>query len=315
MFDVRRLLVLQELNRQGTVNATAAALHLTPSAVSQQLAALSRELGCPVTEKEGRNLRITGAGRVLLAHAAEIVAQLEALRSDLERHHLGDVGVVRVAAFQTAANRIVVPAVAALSATHPQLEVTISQIDAPRSLQEVAAGRLELALSVEHAESPPATDPRFTRIHLLQDEFRALLPAGHPLARRARVALTDLRDEPWIGSLPGSPCHFVTMAACAAAGFAPRVRHHIDDWAITVELVAAGLGVGLIPSLAQPPPRRDVAIRPLAGRPAARNIFAFARKGTEESPTVATVVQALQDAVARPSAEDRGGRLKAGAVG
>jgi DNA-binding transcriptional LysR family regulator len=302
VIDVRRLLVLQELDRQGTVGATAAALHLTPSAVSQQLAALSRELGCQVTEKEGRNLRITSAGRVLLVHAGEIAAQMEALRSDLERHHLGEVGLVRIGAFQTAASRIVVPATAALAAEHPDLEVTVSQMDAPRSLHEVTAGRLDVALSVEYIDSPPHTDPRFARIPLLQDEFQALLPAGHRLAGRNRVALSDLRDEPWIGNIPGSPCHFVTMAACAAAGFAPRVRHHIDDWAITIELVAAGLGVGLIPTLARPPARDDVSVTPLAGRPAARNIVAFTRRGTEESPTIAAVLAAMNRVVAQPAA-------------
>ena len=300
MIDVRRLLVLQELNRQGTVNAAAAALHLTPSAVSQQLAALSRELGSQVTEKEGRNLRITSAGQVLLGHADEIVAQLEALKSDLESHHLGEVGLVRVGAFQTAAKRIVVPAAAALAATHSRLQVDVSQIDAPRSLQELAAGRLDIALSVEYIDSPPSGDPRFSRLRLLQDEFMALLPAGHRLTTKTRVEMGDLRDEPWIGNIPGSPCHFVTMAACAAAGFAPQVRHHIDDWAITIELVAAGLGVGLIPTLAQPSPRSDIVILPLAGRPAARNIIAFTRRGTQESPTVARVINAMKEAVALP---------------
>ena len=295
MIDVRRLLVLKELDRQGTVNAAAAALHLTPSAVSQQLAALSRELGCQVTAKEGRNLRITSAGRVLLGYADEFTAQMEALESDLARHHLGEVGVVAVGAFQTAAKRIVVPAAAALAATHPNLELNVCQIDAPRSLQELVAGRLDIALSVEYVDSPPSTDPRFSRIPLLHDEFRALVPAGHRLASRRSVNLCDLRDEPWIGSIPGSPCHFVTMAACAAAGFAPQVRHQIDDWAITVELVAAGLGVALIPSLAHPS-SREVAVLPLTGRPAARSIVAFTRRGAQESPTVARVLAAMKEA-------------------
>jgi DNA-binding transcriptional LysR family regulator len=305
MFDVRRLLVLQELNRQGTVHATAAALHLTPSAVSQQLASLSKEVGCQITEKDGRNLRITEAGRLVLAHAADIVAQLETLKGDLERHHLGEVGLVRVGAFQTAASYIVVPAIAALSSAHPDLDVTISQIDAPRSVQEVAAGRLDVALTVEHMGSPPNDDPRFSKLHLLQDEFQALLPATHPLAKRNHVALFDLRDEPWIGNLPGSPCDFVAMAACAAAGFVPQVRHHIDDWAITIELVAAGLGVGLIPTLARPPARDDVAIRPLAGRPAARNIVALVRRGTEESPTIGSVLGALMLAAEKSASSRR----------
>ncbi|HWE55927.1 MAG TPA: LysR family transcriptional regulator [Acidimicrobiales bacterium] len=295
MIDVRRLVVLQELDRQGTVNAAAGTLHLTPSAVSQQLAALSREVGCQVTEKDGRNLRITPAGKVLLGHADEIVAQMEAMKGDLERHHLGEVGVVRIGAFQTASRQIVVPAAARLATTHERLEVDLSQIDAPQSLQELAAGRLDIALSVEYVDSPPTTDPRFSRLPLLQDEFRALLPARHRLAAKRSIALADLRDEQWIGSLPGSPCHFVTMSACAAAGFAPRVRHQIDDWAITVDLVGAGLGVGLIPGLAFPAPRPDVAIVPLAGRPAARNIVAFTRRGTEESPTIGRVLAAMHE--------------------
>lgn len=296
MIDVRRLLVLQELARQGTVNAAAAALHLTPSAVSQQLASLSRELGCQITEKEGRNLRITSAGHVLLAHADGIVAGLEALRSDLERHHLGEVGVVRIGAFQTATRRIVVPAAAALASTHPGLELNIVQVDAPHSLQELVAGRLDIALSVEYVDSPPHTDSRFSRIALLRDEFSVLVPAEHRLAGKRHIDLAELSDEQWVGNLPGSPCHFVTMAACAAAGFAPKVRHEIDDWSITVELVAAGLGVALIPNLAHPPPRRDVVIVPLSGHPAARNVVAFTRRGTEESPTLGRVLAAMKEA-------------------
>ena len=299
VLDVRRLRVLQELDRQRTVSAAAAALHLTPSAVSQQLAALAREVGCPVLERDGRNVRLTSAARVLLDHAGDLFAQLELLDADLQRHQAGDVGVVRVGAFQTASSGIVVPAAAELASSHPRLEVQLVQMDAPRSFLEVASGRLDVAISVEYVNSPPNADPRFARIPLLHDEFRALLPGGHRLAARDQVALADLRDEPWIGNLPGSPCHFVTMAACAAAGFSPRVRHEIDDWAIIVELVAAGLGIGLIPTLAQPAARDDIAIRPLSGPPAARNIYAATRRGTEEAPTIAVVLGAMTSAALR----------------
>jgi DNA-binding transcriptional LysR family regulator len=110
------------------------------------------------------------------------------------------------------------------------------------------------------------------------------------------VALTDLSNDAWIGNLAGSPCHFVTMSACAAAGFSPLLKHRIDDWAIILELAAAGLGVALIPGLAQPPPRDDVVIRPIAGPPVARNIFATCRQGTETAPTISTVLAAVQRA-------------------
>jgi DNA-binding transcriptional LysR family regulator len=298
VLDVRRLRVLQELDRHGTVGAAAAVLHLTPSAVSQQLAALAREVGSPVIAREGRNVRLTSAARVLLDHAAELFAQLEALDADLRRHQGGEVGRVRVGAFQTGCSGIVVPAAAALAVSHPRLEVHLVQMDAPQSFLELAAGRLDVAVSVEYIHSPPSADPRFARIPLLHDELQALLPAGHPCAGQDEVALADLRDEMWIGNLPDSPCRFVAMAACASAGFSPRLRHQVDDWAIIVDLVAAGLGVGLIPTLAHPPPRGDIAVRPLAGTPAARNIFAATRRGTEESPTVAAVLSAMAAAAA-----------------
>jgi DNA-binding transcriptional LysR family regulator len=299
VLDVRRLRVLQELDRQRTVNAAASALHLSPSAVSQQLAALAREVGCELIERDGRNVRLTGAARLLLERAADLFAQLERIDADLQRHQAGNVGVVRVAAFQTASSGIVVPAAADLARSHPGLEVHLVQMDAPRSLLEVAAGRLDVAVSVEYVDSPASVDPRFTRIPLLHDEFEALLPSDHRLAAEPEVALADLRDDPWIGNLPGSPCHFVTMAACASAGFSPRVRHQIDDWAIIIELVAAGLGVGLIPTLAHPPARTDIAIRPLCRPSAARNIFAATRRGSEETPTVATVLAAMTAAAGR----------------
>jgi DNA-binding transcriptional LysR family regulator len=301
VLDVRRLRVLQELDRLGTVNAAATALHLTPSAVSQQLAALAREVGCAIVERDGRNVRLTSAARLLLDRAADLFAQLEVLDAALRRHRAGDVGIVRVGAFQTASSGIVVPAAADLARRLPGLELQLVQIDAPQSFGELAAGRLDVAVSVEYVNSPATADPRFARTALLRDEFQALLPGNHRLAAASRLALADLRDDAWIGNLPGSPCHFVTMAACASAGFSPRVRHQIDDWAIIVELVAAGLGVGLIPTLAQPPARNDIAIRPLSGPPAARNIFAATRRGTEEAPTVAAVLRALVAAARRPT--------------
>ena len=298
MIDVRRLRVLQELDRHATVTAAASSLHLSPSAVSQQLALLAREVGCPVVERDGRNVRLTPAARVLLDHAGELFARLESLDADLQHHRAGDVGVVGVAAFQTAARSIVVPAASALARTRPRLEIHVVQMDAPRAFEEVAAGRLDIAVSVEYLNSPPNTDLRFARVPLLRDEFQALVPAGHPCASLGRVRIADLSEDPWVGSLPGSPCHFVITAACAAAGFSPRFCHQVDDWAIVVDLVAAGMGVALIPNLAHPPARDDVVILPLSPPSAARNIFAVTRRGTEEAPTIGAVLEAMTSASA-----------------
>lgn len=294
MLDIRRLRVLRELERQHTVTAAAASLHMSPSAVSQQLALLSQEVGCPVIEREGRNVRLTMAARILLEHATSLFAQMESLEADLHNHQSGDVGVVRISSFQTAASAIVVPAAAALAGTRPRLEIRLVQMDAPRSFDELAAGRLDIAVSVEYVGSPPTADVRFTRIPLLRDKFSALLPAHHRCASKKTVALSELSEDPWISNLPGSPCHFITMAACASAGFSPRVRHAVDDWTIMLDMVSAGMGVGLIPGLARPPVREDAAIRPLSEPGAARNLFALVRRGTEEAPTIAAVLSAMK---------------------
>lgn len=296
MLDIRRLLVLRELDREQTVTAAAAALHMSPSAVSQQLAVLSQEVGCPVIEREGRNVRLTMAARILLDHASSLFAQMEALEADLQNHQSGEVGVVRIGSFQTAASAIVLPAAMALAQTRPRLEIQLVQIDGPRSFDELAAGRLDIAVSVEYVGSPDTTDVRFTRIPLVRDKFSAVLPANHRCASKKSVALSELSEDSWIGNLPGSPCHFITMAACASAGFSPRVRHAVDDWAIMLDLVGAGMGVGLIPSLARPPARDDVAVRPLSPPGAARNLFALVRRGMDEAPTIAAVLAAMKAA-------------------
>jgi DNA-binding transcriptional LysR family regulator len=295
VIDVRRLRVLQELDRQQTVTAAAAALHLSPSAVSQQLGLLAQEVGCPIIERDGRNVRLTTAARVLLDHATELFARLESLAADLQHHQSGEVGVVRVSCFQTAASAIVVPTAAELAVKRPRLEIHIVQMDAPQSFEEVASGRIDISVSVEYVHSPPNTDPRFTRVPLIHDEFRALLPADHRHASRKSLSLGDLSDETWIGNLQGSPCHFVTTAACASAGFSPKVRHQVDDWAIIIDMVAAGMGVALIPTLARPPQRDDIAIRRLSSPAVARNIFALTRRGTEEAPTIASVLMAMKE--------------------
>lgn len=296
MLDIRRLLVLRELDREQTVTAAAAALHMSPSAVSQQLAVLSQEVGCPVIERDGRNVRLTMAARILLDHASSLFAQMEALEADLQNHQSGEVGVVRIGSFQTASSAIVLPAAMALAQTRPRLEIQLVQIDGPRSFDELAAGRLDIAVSVEYVGSPDTTDVRFTRIPLVRDKFSAVLPANHRCATKKSVALSELSEDSWIGNLPGSPCHFITMAACASAGFSPRVRHAVDDWAIMLDLVGAGMGVGLIPSLARPPARDDVAVRPLSPPGAARNLFALVRRGMDAAPTIAAVLAAMKAA-------------------
>src|SRR5215212_1571068 len=159
VIDARRLRVLREVAEQGTLSAAADALHLTPSAVSQQLAALEREVGQPVIERNGRGVRLTGAAEVLVGHANLVLAQLEAAAADVAAYADGVVGSIRIAGFATALGELVAPAAVALRASHPRLVLTVEEIEAPDCFRALARGDVDVAISMASRQAPE--DPRF----------------------------------------------------------------------------------------------------------------------------------------------------------
>jgi molybdate transport repressor ModE-like protein len=299
MIDVRRLRVLRALAYHGTVAAAAHALHLTPSAVSQQLAALEREVGQPIVERRGRGLVLTGAGDVLLEHAYALFAQLERAEADVAAHGRGELGTIVVGAFPTALAAVAAPAAHALAESHPRLRVELLDVESPQCFAVLAEERIDLAISMESASAPAPDDPRFTRWPLLDDPLDAVLPAGHELAGRSSVALAALATESWVGPSPGTSCLEVTLGGCAAAGFTPRLVHRTNDFATLMTFVAANLGIALVPRLAQGQVPDGVAVVPLRGEPPARRVFAATRRGGEARPIVAATLDAL-----RAAAED-----------
>jgi DNA-binding transcriptional LysR family regulator len=299
--DFRRLRVLRELSQRGTVGATAGALNLTPSAVSQQIAALSREAGVPLLVPQGRGVRLTPQALLLLDHAVAIESQLERPRADLAAFRTGTSRHVALGAFATAIAGLVAPALARLARERPGLRLSVLETEAPECFTRLDAGALDLVITVDHSSGPGRSDPRYRRLELLDDPLLAALPPDHPLAARPAVALEELAADPWIVGAMRGPCQEVGLAACAASGFTPQVRHHANDWAAVFALVAAGCGVALVPRLAAGGPPRGVALRPLDGpRRPSRHLYAAIRAGSETHPCLAPVLEAL-----RQSAEDR----------
>jgi DNA-binding transcriptional LysR family regulator len=291
--DVRKLRVLRELDERGTVGAVAEALHLTPSAVSQQLAALSREVGVPLLEPAGRRVRLTGAARVLLGHAHEIFARMEHLRADLAAYSAGETGQVRVAGFSTALTGLVLPAFARLRADRPGLAPRLREADPPASFALLTRGDADLVVGLEAARAPATSDRRFHRVPLLTDRLDVALPATHPLAGAPSPRLAQLAAEPWIfGS--GGACRDITLAACAAAGFTPEPSHLVFDWDAVLAMVQAGLGVAMVPRLAGARARDGVVVRALAADRPARHVFAVVREGSQTAPHLAAVLAALR---------------------
>ncbi|PPK97374.1 molybdate transport repressor ModE-like protein [Kineococcus xinjiangensis] len=296
MIDVRRLRVLRELAVHGTVTATARALSYTPSAVSQQLAALEQETGHRLLERAGRGVRLTDAGRVLVTHADAVLAEVERAESSLAAYSSGDVGTLRMAAFPTAARALAAPALGHLTREHPGLDVELLEMEQHESLHLLAAGDLDAVLG-HHAAGEPRLGPRpVATVPLLEDPVHVALPRRHPRAADPAVDMADLREETWLAAHPDAPCSQILDATCRRAGFTPRRRHRAMDYDVVLAMVAAGLGLGLVSRLALGPVPAEVVLRPLAGG-AARHVWLATRPGGEERPAVRHVLTALRAVV------------------
>ncbi|HEY9372786.1 LysR family transcriptional regulator [Streptomyces sp.] len=302
MIEARRLHILRAVADHRTVTAAAAALYLTPSAVSQQLAALEQETGHRLVDRSARGARLTPAGEILLSHANAVLAQLERAESELAAYGSGEAGRVTVAAFATGIGLVVAPAITELARTSPGIRVRVRDAEGDASLLMVLDRQVDVAVAVEYRGAPGEDDARLTRLPLYAEPFDAVLPLGHRLADNERVALADLAKDPWIGQSAGNPCHDVTVLACEYAGFEPRLDHSSDDFRAVVALAAADAGVALVPrSALRGTDLAGVVIRPVDGDAPTRRVFAAVRRGSEDHPLIAPVLAALR-AAAEPRA-------------
>ncbi|CAG6396230.1 LysR substrate-binding domain-containing protein [Streptomyces cocklensis] len=294
-WDLRKLQILRALHDTGTVTAAAAALRMTPSAVSQQLAALSKQVGTPVIEARGRGVRLTGAAHVLLRHAEIVFAQLERAGAEIDGWAQGEAGVVRIGTIATAITRLVVPAVALLRRSAPGITVSVREAEAAEVYEQLAAGDVDLALSLA-VDAPTAGDPRFVLFPLLTDPLDIALPPGHPLAAAPALRLAQLAEDPWIFGSRG-PWRDLTLAACADAGFVPEQAHAAADWPAIFSLVAAGMGIALVPRMATAGGlRQEVVVRALEADRPRRRIVGAVRGGAQDAPLLRRTLEALRQA-------------------
>jgi molybdate transport repressor ModE-like protein len=289
MLDVRRLRVLREVALRGSFSAAAEALTYSQSAVSQQIAALEREAGTRLVERNGRGIRLTDAGLALVRRADAILVELAAADAELQAIAGLRGGRVRVSTFASAATALLPAAVTAFRAAHPAVQVELSLVEATEeAIGGLRTGRADLVLVARPAGEPPADQVEAHR--LLEDPMLAVLPGGHRLARRRTLRLDDLAGEPWVlGGGPGCSDRATILRACHAAGFEPRVTVDFptDDYNATQGMVAAGAGVTLLPRLALAVPRDDLAVRPLAGAGPSREVVAAVRRGDQAPATLA----------------------------
>lgn len=291
--DVQRLRVLRELADRGSVTAVAAALSFTPSAISQQLKALAEEVGLPLTEPSGRGIRLTDAGRALAVEAEGVLAALARAGAAMERLRTTPLGRVRVAMFPSGA-RMLLPGVLTRLDAVPGIDLQGRDVDmAPADAAALAA---EYDIVVAHRDELAAPFPteRWQVVPLLREPLDVVLPAGHPLAARDKLHLTDLAGEPWISVRAGWPFDDVLRSFAVQTGATPRVVQRINDLSVTGELVAAGRGLALLPRYTTDDRGGRLVRRTLAGVRAARLVEAVLRLSAAERPAVRTVLAALR---------------------
>ena len=273
MLDVRRLRVLCAVARAGSLAGAAEALSYSPSAVSQQIATLEREVGMTLVERRSRGIIVTEAGRTLVEHAEAVFARLEAAEEALAEIASGHGGLLRMAAFPTVAGTVLPKAAAAFRAAHPGVRLKLTEESPARSATLLRDGRLDLALTLDLSASERGVEV----FHLFDDPVQLAVPADHPLAVVGQARLADLAGETWVDVPPSNANENLLVRACARAGFVPNVAFESDDYEVIRELVATGVGIALLPDLARRPPDERVVLVSLGPGAPRRTIQAAAR--------------------------------------
>jgi DNA-binding transcriptional LysR family regulator len=303
MLDIRRLRMLHEFAARGSIARTADALGYTPSAVSQQLAALEREAGTALLDRTARSAGLTDAGRRLARHAERILAMVEEAEADLSAHAAEPSGRVVVTAFPSAAVAFA-PALARSLRAHPRLTLLLRQSQPDHGLQLVRSGEAEVAIADDWTGRMAASLGVLTCYHLLRDPLVLVVERGHPAADpKLPVDLRALRDEPWLAAPAGEPSRQAVDRLLATVGVTPPVPSEFEGLGTVANLVARGLGIAIMPRLAVGAYERRLVVRELpAGLDLARDIYAVARTASVARPSVAVIVAALRGAARSLSA-------------
>jgi DNA-binding transcriptional LysR family regulator len=298
MLNVGRLRVLKEVAYRGSFSAAADALSYTQSAISQQIATLEAETGMALLERHPRGVSLTAAGQTLVGHAEGILARLEAAESSLEAIAGLRGGRLRVASFSTAGAALMPLAIATFRGSYPDVELTLAEGEPEQIVPRLRAGELDLALLFEFDDETLALED-MTRTELLDDPMYLALPPTHTLAAKEKLRLQDLAEEAWVQTSRSSPCALHVVRSCHAAGFEPNVAFESDDYQTVQGLVAAGVGVALIPELALSVVREDIVIRALSPAPPVRQVVVATPAGARLVPAAPAMLGILEQTARR----------------
>jgi len=296
MLDLRRLRLLSELSRRGTIAEVARVVGYTPSAISQSLAQLEQEAGIALLERDGRRVRLTPAAHGLVARTDRVLAELDAAEADLAAEHETVSGSIVIGAFPSAAAGLVVPALNDLSERHLDLACTVREHEPEDGIPLLRSGQLDLLVSESYDGVDRAPIGGLESRLLMTEPLLLVLPKGD--RTREPVALDDHSDARWIGGLAGTQFAAALDEACRSAGFAPQVVHRADDALLLQALVGSGLGIALLPRLACCG-SDDVRFAEVAPPPPRRHVWALVRRGAARRPALAATLDALRRGASR----------------
>ncbi|MFE6481979.1 LysR family transcriptional regulator [Streptomyces sp. NPDC088747] len=297
MIEARHLRVLRAVAATGSFSAAGRELGCTQPAVSQQMKALEASVGTPLLVRTGRETRLTQAGEALVRHAAGIIAGLTAAEEEVAAIAGLRAGRVRLVSFPSGSSTLVPTALAALRAAHPGTRVSLEEAEPPRSVEMLREGDCDIALAFRYEGAGADEWDDLVVRPLLLDRLVGLVPENHRLARSGSVSIGELAGDPWIAGCPR--CRRQLVEVCRGAGFEPRIDFATDDYPAVVGLVAAGLGVAVLPELAiesvRPKGARTVTVEP----PVRREIVALTLPDLAQVPAVAATLDRLARAARR----------------
>ena len=305
MLDVRRLRVLREVARHGSLSAAAASLGYTQPAVSRQISVLEAEVGVPLLRRLPQGVVLTDAGQLLVRRTEEVLVSLDRTEEELRAHAGLSGGSLAMAAFASAAATLVPRVLARFRERHPGVELTVTVADPVDTLPLLRRGELDIALCNHDdltvgSRSRPGREPGgapVEMVRLFDDPMYVALPAGHRLANADPLGLSDLAEESWMLTTTHTcPDADLFQRACLSAGVEPRIAFQYDDYAALLGFVAAGVGISVVPDMIARGAREDVVIRHLDPALPSRPVSAAVSAGYR-SPAVCAMLALLEELV------------------
>ncbi len=297
MLDVRRLRLLRELHLRGTLAQVAAALHQSPSSVSQQLTLLEREVGVELLRRAGRGVQLTAAATILVEHTAAVLERLEQAETDLAASLETASGTIRIAAFQSVVLALMPDTLAQLAIESPRLKVTLVQREPETALRETSLRDFDLVVAEQYPGHAAPWHDELDRVDLTTDLIRLAVPAGD--SRWSGVStIEEAAEAPWVMEPEGAASRHWAEQACRSAGFEPDVRYETADLQAHIRLVETGHAVALTPDLLWLGTTPTVRLRDLPGDPR-RAVFTSARQASASHPGVVACRRALAMTVSR----------------